>query len=252
MYVEVFMPPAHDVPRSRRFAYVVFEPASDSLGFLLRRALEEMGGNPYVGLAASDYVALLVLFTSPEACEEAMLRFPLDFSGHHISLERPEDGTNRFGWRFSWFAQLSATRFPLEHWDKGGIRTAFRSIGSVCCIDPLCLNELDFLAVRLVIKLEDACDVPHALLMQDAGGESSAEVRIRVVRVWPFDAAPSPAADHFDDLGGGSFEPRGSPPGHRGARLSDIDDDSVRGSPPLAGRAKAEPSLMELWRRVVA
>jgi hypothetical protein len=183
MYAEVFMPPAHDVSRSRRLAYAVFEPASDSPGFLLRRALEEVGGNPYVGLAASDYGALLVLFASPEAREEAMQWFPLDFSGHLISLERLEDGANRFGWSFSWFAQLSATRFPLEQWDEGGIRTAFRSIGSVCCIDPLCLNELDFLAVRLVIKLEDACDVPHSLLMWDAGGESSAEVRIRVVRV---------------------------------------------------------------------
>jgi hypothetical protein len=91
------MPTAHDVSRSCRFAYAVFEPVSDSPGFLLRRALEEVGGNPYVGLAASDYGALLVLFASPEAREEAMQRFPLDFSSHLISPECPEDSTNWFG-----------------------------------------------------------------------------------------------------------------------------------------------------------
>jgi hypothetical protein len=212
------MPPAHDVSRNRRFAFAVFEPAADSSGFLLCCALEELAGNPYVGLAASDYSSLLVLFASPEAQEETMAKFPLDFGGHSIKLERPEHAANRFGWCFSYFAQLCATSFPLEHWDEGGIRTAFRSIGSVCCIDPLCLNELDFSAVRLVIKLEDDRDVPHALLMRDAGGESSAEVRIRVVRVWPAAVEGSLGAPaQFDDLGGGSpASPRDASPPSRG------------------------------------
>jgi hypothetical protein len=236
------MPPPLNVSVCRRFAYAVITPAPDCPGFLLRRALEEHGGNPYVGLAASDYGALMVLFSSPETREEAMVLFPIDFNGHHIELERPEDGANRFGWRFSFFAQLSATGFPLEHWDEGGIRTAFRSIGSVCCIDPLCLNELDYSAVRLVIKLENADDIPHVLLMHAADGDSSAEVRLRVVRVWPA-AEHSPAQAHFDDLGGGGSSPGAG--GRRAARLSDIDDFS----PPRATRAS---SVMDLWRRVVA
>jgi hypothetical protein len=177
------MPPVHNVSGARRFAYAVIKPASGSPGFLLRRAFEERGGNPFVGLAASDYGALMVLFPSPAAREEAMLLFPLNFEGHLIRLERPEDGHNRFSWRSSSFAQLSATRFPIEHWDEGGIRTAFRSIGTVCCINPLCLNELDYSVVRLVIRLEHARDVPHVLMVRDYDGSTGTEVRIRVVRV---------------------------------------------------------------------
>jgi hypothetical protein len=195
------MPPAHNVSGARRFAYAVIEPASGSPGFLLRRAFEERGGNPFVGLATSDYGALMVLFPSHAAREEAMLLFPLNFEGHLIRLERPEDGHNRFSWCSSSFAQLSATGFPIEHWDEGGIRTAFRSIGTVCCIDPLCLNELDYSAVRLVIWLEHARDVPHVLMVRDYDGSTGTEVRIRVVRVWPCGDSLSSTHGHFDNVG---------------------------------------------------
>jgi hypothetical protein len=124
-YAEIFMPPANNMSSSRRFAFEVITPASDCPGNLLRRALEVRGGNPYVGLAASDYGSLLVLFASPDAREAAMLLFPFDFDGHHINLEHPEEGANRFAWRFSYFGQISATGFPLEHWDEGRIHTAF-------------------------------------------------------------------------------------------------------------------------------
>jgi hypothetical protein len=38
----------------------------------------------------------MVLFPSPETREEAMCRFPVEFDGHSIRLEKPELGFNRF------------------------------------------------------------------------------------------------------------------------------------------------------------
>jgi hypothetical protein len=180
---EVFMPPPENVTASRRFAYALIEPPAASPGFLLRRAFEERGGNPCIGFAASDYGALLVVFASPAVRERSMPLFPLSFDGHTIRLERPEEGCNRFAWRFSHFAQVSATGFPLEHCNEASIRTAFRPFGSVCCIDPLCLNGVDFSAVRLVIKLAEGGEVPHTMIMRDCHGGSSAEVLLRVVHV---------------------------------------------------------------------
>jgi hypothetical protein len=195
---------------------------------------------------------MMVLFPSPEAREEAMRRFPVEFDGHSIRLEKPELGFNRFTWRSACFAQLSATGFPIEHWDEGGIRTAFRSIGSVCCIDPLCFNELDYSAVRLVIRLEHARDVPYALLVRDFDGSSATEVRIRVVRVWACDSSgSSPTSSHFDCVGGAG--PGSSPrAGPRETRLSDIDDESLPGAPQAAAPSFGPHSaLMALWRRMV-
>jgi hypothetical protein len=55
----------------------------------------------------------------------------------------------------------------------------------VCCIDPLCLDETDYSAVRLVIKLLDSPDAPPLLFVRHAATGSSTEVRIRIVRAWP-------------------------------------------------------------------
>jgi hypothetical protein len=200
---------------------------------MLRRALEDRGGNPCVALAASDYGALLAIFATPEAREETMALFPLSFDGHTICLERPEEGSNRFTYSFSLLVQVSATGFPLEHWNEAGIRAAFLPFGSVCCIDPLCLDELDFSAVRLVLKLADGGEVPHTLLMRDCHGGSSAEVSLRSVRSWPFDddLATMPYA-HFDSFDGNhDSPPAGGAAGHA-SRMDDIDIDSVMGVPP--------------------
>jgi hypothetical protein len=186
------MPAAVNVSASHRFAYTIIDPAIAAPGFLLCRVLEERGSNPNVGLSTSDYDAMMLVFASPEAREAAMPLFPLSFEGHIFRLEQPEEGCNRFTWNCSSFVQVSATGFPLEHWSEDGIRAAFCPIGAVCCIDPLCLNELDYSALRVVLKLEQSEDMPPTLLVCDAFGSSSALVSIRIIRSWPCgrDGAP--------------------------------------------------------------
>nr|XP_051197351.1 uncharacterized protein LOC127310746 [Lolium perenne] len=74
---KIFMPPPANDNSSHRVAYALVSPPSDSPGFLLRRAFEERGGNPFVGLAASDFGAMLVLFPSVEVREATLQLFPL-------------------------------------------------------------------------------------------------------------------------------------------------------------------------------
>ncbi|CAM0871312.1 unnamed protein product [Alopecurus aequalis] len=92
------MPLIGDPAGSRRFAFALVEPPYASPGFLLRRAMEAVGRNSTVGLVASHYGAMLVIFSSQEARKSTMARFPLSYLGHRISLEQPELAENRFGW----------------------------------------------------------------------------------------------------------------------------------------------------------
>ncbi|XBI40875.1 hypothetical protein VPH35_125413 [Triticum aestivum] len=221
------MPLVVDMALSRRFAYALVVPASSSPGDLLRRAFEQHADFPSVALAASHYGAMMVVFDSEGAREHAMRHFPMTFDGHDLTLERPENGENRFGWEYTCFAQLSAIGFPLEHWHEGGIRNAFRSVGDVCCIDPLCLSELDF-SVRLVIRLEHEDDVPHALLIRNFDGDLSTEVTIRRIRFWSIEEDGSSVSSfHFEGNGGAS--PPRSPPGPRSSDMDDIDTLSLHG-----------------------
>jgi hypothetical protein len=70
----------------------------------------------------------------------------------------------------------------LEHWSEGGIRIAFQPIGSICCIDPLCLNELVYSTIQLVIHLAHGDAVPQTLLLRNFEGETSTLVRLEVIR----------------------------------------------------------------------
>jgi hypothetical protein len=215
---------------------------------------EELAGNPSIGLAASDYGAMLVLFASHEQREASLELFPLTLDGSVIKLERPEDGPNRFGWRFSSFAQLAATGFPLEHWSDGGIHATFSSIGSVCCIDPICLNRKDFSAVRLVIKRMDTTEASPVLLVCDALAGSSTEVRIRTVHDRPWDGdSSSPHAGHFEAWAGFGNSPfPGDVP--LGPCLSDIDEFSLPGEAPPSPGVARQPvsSVLNLWSCIVA
>jgi hypothetical protein len=260
------MPLTGDNASVKCFAFALISPPSASPGYTIRRALEVEGGNPSFGLAVSHYGAMMVIFPSQEVREATINRGPLSFDGFTISLERPEAAGNRVSWGFASFAQVSAYGFPLEHWSEGGIRTAFRPIGSICCIDPLCLNELDYSAVRLIIHLANGDAVPQTLLLRDFEGETSTLVRLEVIRCWPSVPGSFSYDGHY--ACGGICSPRGGgpAPGGGGRRMDDIDssisEPSAGGSPPSPAPAApsfaASPSYvrpispLELWSRIVA
>ncbi|XBH95081.1 hypothetical protein VPH35_085713 [Triticum aestivum] len=193
------MPLVADMSHSRRFTYALIDPPLHCPADLLRRAFEQRAENPSVGLAASHYSAMMVIFSSEHARE----------------LE------------YTCFTQLSATGFPLEHWHEGGICNAFRSIGNVCCIDPLCLNDLNFSAVRLVIRLEHADGVPHALLLRNFDGDLSTDIAIRRVRSWTMEEDGSSVSSHHFEPADGSPPP--SPRVRHSTAMDDIDTKSLRG-----------------------
>jgi hypothetical protein len=214
--------------------------------------LEKGGGNPHVALAASDYGALLVVFASAEDREATLSHFPLRLDGHTITLERPQDGCNKAAWTSSRFALLSATGFPPELWDEVSIRAAFCTIGSVSCVDPLCLRELDYSALRLVVKLGANGDVPPVLLLHDAYANCTTEVRVRAVRTWANEGdGSSPHCIHFDINPGGA-PPPASRDDRRPSRMSDIDEASVRGDSPVRSAPPPCSSVLGLWSHIVA
>jgi hypothetical protein len=147
------------------------------------------------------------------------------------------------------FAMLSASGFPHEHWDAQGIRAAFTPIGSVCCIDPSFILEKDFSAVRVIVKMAGEMAFPATLLVQDAFGECTTEVEVRLVRAWTGEEdALDPASLHFDTDGAGGSPAREQP------RLSDTDEGSLIGTPltpPPAPQAPAAP-VLDLWARIIA
>jgi hypothetical protein len=109
----------------------------------------------------------------------------------------------------------------------------------------MCLDGLDFSAVRLMVKLVDDADVPPVLLVHDAFAENSTEVCVRLV--WSWNSEEDGRLHGHYDVAGGSG-------GARRPHLSDIDEESIVGAAPSPPRAAPPPpsSVISLWGRIVA
>lgn len=94
-YAECFMPAVVDMSHSRRFAYALIDPPSASPADLLLRAFERRVDTNSIGLAASHYGAMMVVFGSEAERNHVMRLFPFPIDGHVVLLERQEDGENR-------------------------------------------------------------------------------------------------------------------------------------------------------------
>ena len=112
---------------------------------------------------------------------------------------------------FSFFADVAATDFPIEHWFESNIRAAFASIGNTCCIDSRCLTGADYSNIRVVLKLAHHGSVPHKLIVRNGAGGLATVVDLHVVRIW---SQPSYMPDPYDyDFTVYGF----APPGAQGA-----------------------------------
>ncbi|KAK1686644.1 hypothetical protein QYE76_047492 [Lolium multiflorum] len=159
----------------------------------------------------SHYGAMMVIFPSQVVCDSTIALCPLVFNDRAICLERPGLEENQVGRRYSTVSQLSA----------------FHPNGSVCCINPLCINEQDYYDARVVLHLEDDGDVPHSLLVRDFEGKITTQVSI-VVHSWSSNHGTFSHIGHF--VGGGGDTPRRGGVGAgsgKGGPIYNIDEGSM-------------------------
>lgn len=223
-FTNVFMPPGA-MSWSLKFAFVYIEPASANPGTLIRRALYEVAGDPLCTLRPSSCGAMLLEFPFVEHREEVIRGSPYEFGSRRIIVERHEEADYRFFTDFSFFADVAATDFPLEHWFEANIRVAFASIACTVCIDHRCLAGHDYSNVRLVLKLAHHGVVPRKLIVHNAVGGLATVVDLHVIRMW---SQPSDMQDLYDyDFSAYGFAP---PPAGNGNAPN-----AHQGSPPAAG-----------------
>jgi hypothetical protein len=117
-------------------------------------------------------------------------RSPINYEGNNIIVERHEDADNRFYAFYNIYAEVAAVDFPLEHWKEPLAREALGTIGNVCCIDPVCLLEVDFTSMRAVLRLDHDREVPEQLLVRNHNGPATI-AKVYTIRTW-VDANPMP------------------------------------------------------------
>lgn len=112
---------------------------------------------------------------------------PIHHDVAHLTLERPEDTSNKFVIRRPWLLAVVTTDFPEEHWNDMGIPAAFEDLGQVVEIDPDCLRG-DHSNLHVIVTRETP-DLP--LELQWLGDPSDEEetlgvvFHLEVIKIWP-------------------------------------------------------------------
>ncbi|KAF7100303.1 hypothetical protein CFC21_101834 [Triticum aestivum] len=103
------------------------------------------------------------------------------------------------GSRLDYLVHINLHNYPREAWTEKDISSNCSSIGLVVEIDPACFAAPELSRLRLVVRLENPCDIPHELRIKCGGWNGSGGVcpregphsivRVEIVKVW--DQSPS-------------------------------------------------------------
>jgi len=112
---------------------------------------------------------------------------PVSCDGSVLHLLKEEETPNRFFRVPVWLAYVFVIDFPIEQWYEEKIKECFRGIAEVAEIDPACLTGEDFGPLRLLLEVNDRCEIPRELSIscKDGVGRSGVVAKILPCKVWP-------------------------------------------------------------------
>jgi hypothetical protein len=180
------MPPG-DLDAARRLAVVWLEPTN---GFFnpsqsITEALFRVIPHLQFELVPSGLGATYVRFRSHATREMAMALPDVMHEGVRIRLEREEEA-QRVPLNANTCVLLWASPLAAEHFTPEGVNAFFSSFGEVLEIDPICLLGRDMSAVKGIVLVRSARDVPNDA-WPSKGPWGARVVRVEVVKVWPYD-----------------------------------------------------------------
>jgi hypothetical protein len=112
---------------------------------------------------------------------------PIRFEGSSLTLERPEETSNRFTRTPEWLALVALTDFPPEQWSEASICRCFTVGAEVLEINPDCLDGHNFGPLQLILQVNHYLDIPFEILVSEPCGLSreGSLVQVMPLRIWP-------------------------------------------------------------------
>ncbi|RLN12562.1 hypothetical protein C2845_PM09G15450 [Panicum miliaceum] len=147
--------------RFSHLAFAVVDTPTTAPAQVVRDALVVQGGNPHVTLAPSTFGAMMVMFQSNNARENAVERQPFLGREHTVTLVRHGDDTpNHHCFENKAFVTVAIKDYPLEHWNRERIIFSAGPYAKPHFADPVCVQAIDFSVVILPVKAEGVTDIP--------------------------------------------------------------------------------------------
>lgn len=189
--VDVWLPPGrYEVLDRLLYAYIDPPiPVADVNAFL-RAALATVEPNMPVEFLPSSRGAML--FRCGTIADRDLLRgySPIHHQGIQLSLQRPDECSNRFYRVPPWLAFVHVDDFPDEHRDEAKIKEAFRGFCEVAEVDPACITENNFGPLRLLLEVNVRLEIPYYVRVSARRGRGrfGGIARVSPIRIWRRDA----------------------------------------------------------------
>jgi hypothetical protein len=117
--------------------------------------------NIHVELLPSTRGVKLLWFANSSDRERLRALSPIRFEGSSLTLERPEETSNRFTRTPKWLALVALTDFPPEQWSEASIRCCFTAGAEVLEVNPDYLDGHNFGPLQLVLQVNHYLRAPR-------------------------------------------------------------------------------------------
>lgn len=133
------------------FVFINVDDPTDELAPYIRTVLSAAVPNLPCRLIPFSRGHMMLRFASKADRDSFATMSPINHDGATLTVEKAEEADSRFILDQPWLVVLYSKDLPGEHWHPKGIRTAFRKIGDVVEIEPECLHDDDYSALRMVV-----------------------------------------------------------------------------------------------------
>jgi hypothetical protein len=195
-FFEAWLPQGDLLLKNRlAFAFLDNPAAIPDISAFVGAALGSACPDIHVELLPSTRGVKLLRFDNNSDRERLRGLSPISFEGASLSLERPEETSNRFIRSPEWLALVALTDFPPEQWSEASIRRCFTAGAKVLEINPDCLDGHNFGPLQLVLEVNHYLDIPYEILVSEHCGLSreGSLVQVMPLRIWPRSAQLDPA-----------------------------------------------------------
>ncbi|RLN12107.1 hypothetical protein C2845_PM09G12420 [Panicum miliaceum] len=157
--IDIYMPPVR-LSRFSHLAFAVVDPPTTALTQVVSDALVGEGGYTCVTLAPTTIGAMLVMFRSNNARENAIECQPFLGWEHTVTLVRHDDTPNSHYFKHEAFIMVAIKDYPLEHWNRERIDFSVGPYANPHFTNPVCIQGVDFSVVILTVKAKGVADIP--------------------------------------------------------------------------------------------
>ncbi|CAN6340865.1 unnamed protein product [Urochloa humidicola] len=165
------------------YAYVSADASASNIAPFIIEAILHADPGISVQPLPSSRGSMLLRFLSLADREAAIALSPISYASGLVRLQRPEHAPNRATIPPRWRSFLFILDYPFEHSVEDDIKSSLESLGTVVEIDPVCLTDHGYSALRVVTESKHCLQINGSVWVEWENSPG-ATIHVRTIQTW--------------------------------------------------------------------